>query len=1070
MKVKIVKTGIVLLSIMAVLMLAGCPQPTADPLSSDAILNSIRIAGVEPESIGEPGNDWEQLAPAFVYLSSEEMVNAAVEVSADSGASVYLGKQIVGEEPVFGDPGVTFTFAHEDVLYVELFSANHDAYSLYAFQIRKRTPLVSNIALNGVFAQSLGTPAETAAGAAAGEIYFDTARSGSFLPISVATELENTEFRIGIGEPPVFDSAMYVKAANDGFVYLESKSGEDPGDTLYYKLQMKSTVSPASLTGGNITLGGETVAVGASGTTFALAAYAATATTGPGQLATVNRTTLANLAVGLTAPAGLNVEYGWSKATSTEPDNWGLTLTGVHSGAYVGIKVTNPGLDATVYYKFRVLAAGALTTATITGATVDGTAVTPGAQGTAWNTPTTNVVSVVVNGLPKNITISAVAADNASVRYGTSIAQATAPANWNLSGTFTAVTGGTFIGVEVTPENGGAVRYYRFRVVGSGSSEATIEGITINGAAATAGVPGTTWNAALANAPIVVPNLTTTLTASVTGLATGATVEYGYSTAAATAPTWRAAGAFPNAVLGSFIGVRVTAQDGITQAIYRFRFVPGVGSDSSITGITIDGTLYPVGTPRTAAGGGVWGSPVQWYTPYPQMPDIVVSGLPKNITVAAAGAAPNALIKYGTASIKSTTGNDRPNLDRTNQTYPNGVTFQEFDNGWWICVEVDSPDMTSTSTYGFHVISSATNDITTITSANIGGVAADRIPTSSLYISGDTGNPWSAVATANTDPLATTHVRTGWSAALDTADVVLTGLPKDITVNVPAAAIPAGARVLYGSSSANNQQPNNWNTHGQLTNISAGMFVGIQVVSEHGDRAFYRFRITAGAGTNTTLSGVTINGAAQTPGASGTAWTAALATSLVPLTSFSSVTVAATAAEGATVTYGTSAANATVPAAWVSSGTFTNVAPGTFVGVRIVAADGVTTALYRFRLVNGAGTTATLSSASIGGVAAVLNHPVTTPAAGTTFANAVVSTVSLTRAALLNPLTVSAQGSGKVTIRYGVSTATATAPTIWSADSTASFNNVAAGSYIGVEVTSEDFSTVRFYKFQVTLQ
>jgi hypothetical protein len=431
------------------------------------------------------------------------------------------------------------------------------------------------------------------------------------------------------------------------------------------------------------------------------------------------------------------------------------------------------------------------------------------------------------------------------------------------------------------------------------------------------------------------------------------------------------------------------------------------------------------------------------------MPDIVVPGLPKDITVAAVGAPANALIRYGTASIKSTTGNDRPNLDRTNQTYPTGVTFASFDNGWWICVEVVSPDMTSISTYAFHVISSATNDNTAITGVNIDtGVAAPRIPTPALYVSGNTGNPW-----------------VGLVAGLDTADVVLTGLPKDITVNVPASAIPAGARVLYGSTAANNQQPNNWNTHGQLTNISAGMYVVVQVVSEHGDRAFYRFRITAGSGADTTLSGVTINGAAQTPGNPGTTWNAALATPLVPVANFSSsVTIAATAAAGATVSYGTSAANATAPGAWVSSGTFTNVAPGTFIGVRIVAADGVTTALYRFRLVNGTGNTATLSGATIGGVSATL------AANGTSFANAVLSPVSLNRAALLNPLTVSAAGSGKVTIRYGTSGATGTAPTIWSTDSTASFDNVAAGAFIGVEVTSEDFSTVRFYKFQVNLQ
>ncbi|MDR1278656.1 MAG: hypothetical protein LBK02_07885, partial [Treponema sp.] len=435
MKLKIVKAGIVFLTVMAALVFVGCQQPTADPLSSDATLESIKIAGVEPVSIGEPGEDWEQLVPAFVYLSADNMVDAAVELSASGGASVYLDKKRVGEEPNFVSAAadLKFTFEHEDVLFVELFSANHDKYTLYAFQIRKRTPIVSNIALNSVFAKNLGTPAEQYANAAAGEIYFDAGRAGSFLPISVATEIADTEFRVGVGATPAFDSAMYVKAEDNGFIYLESKSGEETGDTLYYKLQMKSAQSPASLgtSSTTLTLGGATVTAGASGATFAAAAYAAA-----GQLATIDRGSLASLAVGLTVPAGLQAEYGWSKATGTEPDNWGSSLTGVHSGAYIGIKVTNPDLDATVYYKFRVLASGALTTATITGATVDGAAQTPGTIGTAWNTPTTNIVDVELTGLPKNITVSATAADNASVRYGTTAAQATAPANWGLNGTF----------------------------------------------------------------------------------------------------------------------------------------------------------------------------------------------------------------------------------------------------------------------------------------------------------------------------------------------------------------------------------------------------------------------------------------------------------------------------------------------------------------------------------------------------------------------------------------------------------------------------------------------------------
>lgn len=1038
--------GIAGLALAFFLILTGCPQPDADPLNSDATLQSVRVAGVEPVSLGEPSADWEQVVPGVVYLVASQMADAVVETDAASGAYVYLDKKKLGEEPVnFAE--VTgeskFTFEHGDLLFVELFSANHDNYLIYAVQIRNRSPVVSNIALNSVFAKSLGTPGKTIAEAVAGEVYFDVSRAGAFLPISVATEREDTEFKVGTGAPPSFDSAQYVKAVNNEFIYVESRSGEESGDTLYYKLQMKAITAP-----GSITIGGVPVSFGSVGTTFANAGYDAA-----GQLATFSRSLLSNVEVSITpAPSSaLTIRYGWSKASGTAPDTWSSSLGSVHSGSYVGIEVTNPEVGAAYYYKFRVMAASASTTATISAATIDGGPAAPGTIGTAWNNPSTNIVDVSVNGLPKNIVIAATANDNASIRYGTTMAAATAPANWSVNGTLPNVAAGTIIGVEVTSENGATVGYYRFRVKGAGlSSEAAITSVTINNVTAPAGTPGATWNASLANAPIVVPNLPAILTVSAGGISPGATVEYGFSTAAGTAPAWRTAGAFPTGAIGNFIGVRVTAQDGITANIYRFQLVPGTGSNSSITGIKIGNTEYPAGTPRVGAG--VWGTPNTWHSPYIDTPTIIVPGLPKDITVTALGAAPNAVVKYGFASVKTTTNNDRPNLDRdtTKPEYANGVTFAAFENGWFICVEVVSPDMTSISTYGFHAVAGTSTD-TGISSASIGGVTVSGgdIPTPSVYTSGSIGNPWA-----------------GWVAALDTTDVVLSGLPKDITVNVPT--LPEGARVLYGSSGSSTQQPNNWNTHGQLTNISTGMFVGIQVISENASKAFYRFRITKGTDTDTSLNGnVTINGQNLAPPVPGETWNNTLETKNVTLSSFSAITVAAAAAaEGSTVSYGTGTSNTAAPVVWSSSGSLTNVAAGSYLGVRVVAANGVTTAYYRFRLVNGTGNTAVITSAAFSGTSATIGgsatsfNPNNPPLAA--------STVALSRGALLNPLVVSAAGAGKLTIRYGTSAATGTAPTNW--NTTGEFPNVTVGTFIGIEVTSEDFSTVRFYKFQVTLE
>jgi hypothetical protein len=164
-----------------------------------------------------------------------------------------------------------------------------------------------------------------------------------------------------------------------------------------------------------------------------------------------------------------------------------------------------------------------------------------------------------------------------------------------------------------------------------------------------------------------------------------------------------------------------------------------------------------------------------------------------------------------------------------------------------------------------------------------------------------------------------------------------------------------------------------------------------------------------------------------------------------------------------------------VPALWLPGGSFSNVAPGTFIGVRVVAANGVNTDIYRFRLVNGTGNTAAISNATIGGKLVASGTP-SNPLASYTgnsalnnaFTAAVAVPVVLDRAALLNPLIVSPEGSEKVTVRYGTSTANGTAPTNWT--TTGSYSNFASGTYIGLEVTSEDFSVVRYYKFRVSLE
>lgn len=1043
MKRKAVKVGIALLGVIGVLAFINCEQ-AADPLSSDASLSSLRVAQVEVTSLGTPHEDWEQVVPGQVLLTKDQLVDALVEAApANGGAAIYFDKRKVGDAPINFSQKNQFTFEHEDLVYVELFSQNHDKFLIYAVQVLKKTPLLTGVSLDGVPAKSLGTPNTDITQVVAGEIYFDETKTDSYIGIAATTELENTAFRVGTTAEN-FDSALYIKPVSNGSFYLESKSGEEHGDTLYYQFVMKAGTAPTAIAAKTITIGGVPVTFGASSVSITTNNYAAA--TG---LATFNRSILnSNVDVVVDVPAGLTVRYGWSKANNTEPPEWKTTgsLGVVHSGAYVVLEVTTRELG-TVFYKFRVMAADANTTATLNTVTINSVSpstipITGNAQ---WNQGSVPNVELPALG---QITIGATANDYASVRYGTSTDSGTAPTNWQVSGQFSNVVAGTYIGVEVTSENGTTVRYYRFFVRRTGDSgDATLASVTIKDAVVGArefSIPGPTWNATLANKPVVVTGLPSQITMNAIPSNAQATVEYGYSNSATSAPVWRSVGAFVNGNLGDYLGVRVTSQDK-TVNIYRFRLVPGANSASTISQIKItkggQSVVANVGTPPDWSSAGVWGSPISWYTGsgpsvrYIDTPDIDLGGmLPGDITVEALDVPTGATVQYGTATVKTTTGNDRPPLQASG-------AFQAVANGRFLCVEVTSQDMSSVTTYGFHLKNGSGTGVSFDNVVIDGNSGAPGTP--GMYTSGNTGNPWAV-----------------WAAALQSVDVAVSGLPKDLTVSV--AGLSSGAQVFYGSSTANNQQPNNWNTHGQFTNISVGNFIGVQVVAQNADIAYYRFRITSGAGTATTIDGITINSTTVNAGTSGNTWTAAVPQTIpasVPGLPGTITVAAINPAAGALVSYGTSPSATGMPN-WNPGGTFSGVTYGDYIGVRVISPVGGTV-YYRFRVATGTRTTAALNLITFSSVSGTPG----TPAA--TYQAATPQDVTLLSAANFNPLRISAVAEAGGTVRYGTSAAADTAPSNW--NTTGQFSNVAPGSYIGVEVSSEDYSTVQIYKFRVVL-
>jgi len=263
---KNLKTGIHLLLIAAVMLaVAACQEP--DPLSSDAVVKSVKVNGVSAVSVGTPSMDWMQAAenPGHVFINGELLNNAKVDVTASAGSTVFLAQAKTSVQPYFVAEKV-FSFESEDILYVEVFSENHDKFMIYAIVVHNRKPGLLDMTLDGKSAMGgktiegrpipsfgdLGTPADTAEGATAGEIMFDVAKLANSLDITLTPEVLSTKARVTTaaeGAAPVFTgdsvgvtggiiSDLRINPITDGYIYIEVSGDGDNYGTSFYKLKM----------------------------------------------------------------------------------------------------------------------------------------------------------------------------------------------------------------------------------------------------------------------------------------------------------------------------------------------------------------------------------------------------------------------------------------------------------------------------------------------------------------------------------------------------------------------------------------------------------------------------------------------------------------------------------------------------------------------------------------------------------------------------------------------------------------------------------------------------------------
>jgi hypothetical protein len=255
---------------------AGCPQVTE--LSSSVELGSLTIAG-KPVTLGTPSDNWltakEPANIGTVYLTAGEMVDAAVVTQkGQEGQIIYMASAKPDVMPNFVE-NTTFTFEARDFLWVEVFSENHDAYNLYAVQVRTSTPAVLDISygdrsasggflFNGQpvqkYGNGLGTFGATLAEAREGEVWFGNSQANTALAVTVTPEDPATTVLVASGAANASEASLFpanytnpspfeFTAINGNYLYLKSVSADAQAGTVYYKVKLVEKSDDLAISG-----------------------------------------------------------------------------------------------------------------------------------------------------------------------------------------------------------------------------------------------------------------------------------------------------------------------------------------------------------------------------------------------------------------------------------------------------------------------------------------------------------------------------------------------------------------------------------------------------------------------------------------------------------------------------------------------------------------------------------------------------------------------------------------------------------------------------------------------------
>jgi hypothetical protein len=488
-----------------------------------------------------------------VFLNAGQRTNAEVVVNkGQDGQTILLAASKPYEMPDdFNETATAFNFDVLDILWVEVFSENHDDYQIYAIEIKTSTPTIADVTLGGrsavggilpngrpiqQYGTGLGTPNAVLASATDGEIWFGTSETGT-LAVEATPEDSATIVLIATGAAGASETALFpagytspaqITPVNGNYLYIKAVSADADGETIYYKLKIVTKDNGLAISG--VTLqaaGGSAVPfnVGVIGTN----GFGGGENHGNGaQLAVENSyqniiqgaSFTANVTVNIgTVPNGSTIRYGHTDFFNAQegvepPDSSGAsitltyqessTLTGVTTNEYIAVEVTN-ALGDKGWYAFRVAIGNHtdITALTVGGEIINiANAKNDAGTGTKFveYRPVVAPDDIDDNSLWDSLAIAATGQDNAKceIVYGLvgaeiDNASMSIPETWQTTigggGTLANELGtGTFLVIRV--RNVDKVDYYYKVQVAYGSTATILNGLTINGQTVNVGVPG----------------------------------------------------------------------------------------------------------------------------------------------------------------------------------------------------------------------------------------------------------------------------------------------------------------------------------------------------------------------------------------------------------------------------------------------------------------------------------------------------------------------------------------------------------------------------------------------------